>query len=286
MRVVTIDVFLLALYKRLFDYRLVVTFEGTDLTLARRSRLARIRVRFAVRHADAVAVVSRQLADALDSYVGRGRAVCIPNAVDIARAQTAAAHGSAAVAPDHFVFCGRLHPVKRVPLLVDIFKQCVDLGCDRNLYIVGDGEDREAVARRIAHYRLEDRVVLTGAMRHGEALAAVARARCLLLASSDEGSPIAVLEAMALGVPVIAPRVGGLPDLVRHGETGYLFPPDDGARAREHILCVGRSPEHARALGERGRAVARDRFSPDAMVGRYVALYRQACDRRHEPPRS
>jgi len=275
LRFVNIDVFPLVLYKYLFDYRLIVTFVGTDIAVAQRSRVARLKVQIAMRYADAITAVSQQIADSLNSHGGRKKAVCIPNGVDSAEVQTSASRNLPAVAADHFVYCGRLHPVKRVPLLVDIFKRCIDAGCDRNLYIVGDGGEREAVTSLIAHHRLGDRIVMLGALRHCEALAVIARARCLLLASSDEGCPNVVLEAMALGIPVIAPCVGGVPELVTHGETGYLFPPDDPQAAREYILCVARVPHHARMLGQRGNDVVQQRFTLDAMVGKYLELYQQ-----------
>jgi glycosyltransferase involved in cell wall biosynthesis len=270
---VSLDVFLLVLYKYLFKYRLVITFRGGDLGVARQSRLARLKVRIGLRCADAVTSVSQQLALCLRDQFGNRKVVCIPNGVDYAELRLAAQSMTPAIPPGHFVYGGRLHPDKRVPLLVEIFKECIDAGCGSNLYIIGDGEEREAVAQHISRHRLGERIMMMGAMSHRQVLSALARARCLLLNSSDEGCPNVVLEAMALGIPVIAASVGGVPELVIHAETGYLFPPNDLQLAKEYILRVANDQPHARAMGQRGAEVVLQRFDLAATVGKYLELY-------------
>ena len=271
---VSLDVFLLVLYKYLFKYRLVITFHGGDLGVARQSRLARLKVRIGLHCADAVTSVSQQIAIRLRDQFGIRKVVCIPNGVDHAELRRVVQSVTPVIPPDHFVYGGRLHPDKRVSLLVEIFKECIDAGCDRNLYIIGDGEERQAIAQRISRHRLGERIIMMGAMSHRTVLSALALSRCLLLTSSDEGCPNIVLEAMALGIPVIAVSVGGVPELVIHGETGYLFPPDDPRLAKEYILRVTNDRPHARAMGQRGAEVALHKFDLAATVGRYLELYR------------
>ena len=270
---VSLDVFLLVVYKYVFNYRLVVGFRGTDLWATRDSRLARLKVWLGVRSADAITSVSQHISAGLRNQFGSREVVCIPNGVDYAEVRWAAQTVVPVVPPAHFVYGGRLHAVKRVPLLVEIFKECIDAGCDRNLYIIGDGEECETVAGLISSHRLEERIIMMGAMSHHQLLSALAQARCLLLASSDEGCPNVVLEAMALGTPVIAAGVGGVPELVTHGETGYLFPPDNAHMAKECILRIAADPDHARAMGRRGAEVALDRFDLATTVSRYLDLY-------------
>ncbi len=274
MHLVTLDVFLLVICKYLFGYRLIVTFGGTDLWVTRESRLGRLRVRVALRCADAVTAVSEHMASLLRERFGRRDVICIANGVDRAELLNVSRQVKADVPADHFVFIGRLHPVKCIPLLIETFKAAIDAGCDRNLYIVGDGEERASVARLISRYRLSERIILLGAMSHRRAMAILARARCLLLTSRDEGCPNVVLEAMALGVPVIAASVGGVPELVTHGETGYLFAPEDTKMAAAHILELARDADAARALGCRGAEAVRRCFELSAAVDGYTRLYR------------
>jgi len=278
---VSVDVFLLILYKYLFSYRLVITFCGGDLTVARQSRLARLKVRIGLRCADAVTSVSQQMAACLCDRFGGHKVVCIPNGVDFSELRHAVQGLTPSVPPDHFVYAGRLHPDKRVPLLVEIYKECIELGCDRNLYIIGDGEERETIEQCISRHCLENRIKMTGAMSHRQVLSAISRSRCLLLNSSEEGCPNIVLEAMALGIPVIAANVGGVPELVIHGETGYLFPSDNPRLARQYILRAAKDPVHARTLGQRGAEVALHEFDLTATVKKYLELYRFVLRNTH-----
>jgi len=270
---VSLDVFLLILYKYLFKYRLVITFRGGDLGVAQQSRLARLKVQISLRCADAVTSVSQQIGNCLRDRFGNSKVVCIPNGIDRNEVRWALQNQLSVIPDDHFLYVGRLHAEKQVRLLVEIFKTCIDAGCERNLYIVGDGEEREAIVRLISRYELKDRIFIMGARGRHQVLAALARSRCLLLTSSDEGCPNVVLEAMAVGVPVIAASVGGVPELVADGETGYLFSPNNPDLAKEHILRLARDPLHARSLGQRGAEVAMHNFDLAATVKKYLELY-------------
>lgn len=103
------------------------------------------------------------------------------------------------------------------------------------------------------------------------------RAALLVLSSREENAPMAVIEAMAAGLPVVATRVGGVPDLVADGETGLLAPPADPpalARAMARLLA---DPERARQLGSEGRRRAEARFRASAVAAQYYELYRRVA---------
>ena len=117
-------------------------------------------------------------------------------------------------------FSGRLVPVKDPLLFVDTARELADLFPDMVFLVCGDGEMKDAVSERITERGLTDRFVITGWRQDPE--------RCLramdvmLLTSRNEGTPAAVIEAMAAGIPVTAAAVGGLPDLVCDNRTGLL----------------------------------------------------------------
>jgi glycosyltransferase involved in cell wall biosynthesis len=95
----------------------------------------------------------------------------------------------------------------------------------------------------------------------------------VILPSLEDNCPMVVLEAMAAGVPVAAARVGGVPDLVRHGETGLLFDPSSGqamASAMKQLLEARESSMVARAQSE-----ARKRFHPEVIAARHLEIYRE-----------
>ncbi len=101
----------------------------------------------------------------------------------------------------------------------------------------------------------------------------LSEAACFLLTSDYEGLPYTVLEAMAAGVPVVATRVGGVPEQVVDGETGFLFEPGDPAAAAAAVERILADPEGAGRLGEAGRERVRREFGLERMVGETVALY-------------
>ena len=107
----------------------------------------------------------------------------------------------------------------------------------------------------------------------GDVAGLLSEAACFLLTSDYEGLPYTVLEAMAAGVPVVATRVGGVPEQVVDGETGFLFEPGDPAAAAAAVERILADPEGAVRLGEAGRERVRREFGLERMVGETVALY-------------
>jgi len=103
----------------------------------------------------------------------------------------------------------------------------------------------------------------------------------LLLPSQSESFGLVALEAMACEVPVIATRVGGLPELVEDGATGLLFPVGDvGAMSEGAIRLLSNQPEN-RQFGSRGREIAISRFSAEKIIPQYEALYAGLADHAH-----
>ncbi len=99
----------------------------------------------------------------------------------------------------------------------------------------------------------------------------------LVQPSRADNFPLAVLEAMAAGVAVVATRVGGVPELVVDGETGLIVEPEDPAALAEALDSLAADPARRRELGTRGRARVLDEFTPERMAHRTVALYRDLC---------
>lgn len=164
---------------------------------------------------------------------------------------------------------GMRHVVEAAELLRD------DEGAPR-LAVVGEGPEREAVGRLIAEAGLTDRVRLfewSGRVEpHLKAL------QCYLLPSdSFEALPIGAIEAMACGLPVIASRVGGVPEAVIDGETGLLVPPGDAVALSEAIRTVAADAALRARFAARGKQLARERFSLAGMVDRLEALYAEVA---------
>ena len=143
------------------------------------------------------------------------------------------------------------------------------------LVLVGDGEERQALEATARRLGVSHRVIFTGVRRDVPRL--LGAADVFALSSLSEGISIAILEAMAAGLPVVATRVGGNPEIVIDGQTGLLVEPgrpDLLAAALEQLL---KDPRRAAALGAAGRRRAEEKFSLRAMVGAYAAMYREVA---------
>jgi glycosyltransferase involved in cell wall biosynthesis len=125
------------------------------------------------------------------------------------------------------VCVGRLSPEKGHLGLLDACAALSHDGLDVDLVLVGDGPDRASIEERIAQLGLQARVRLVGRLDEAGTLARIASSKLLVLPSFMEGLPIVLMEAMALGVPVVASRVAGVPELIEDGLEGLLFRPGD-----------------------------------------------------------
>ena len=147
-----------------------------------------------------------------------------------------------------------------------------------NLYcvILGDGELRGALERQIASLGLENRIYLLGEREHNEALAIVQDCDFFVMPSLSEGTPLAMLEAGALGRPIIVSAVGGIPEVLTDGINGLLIPPADTNVLANRLLWMVRHPAEAIEMGQRARTTILDKFSMDRMVDKVLAIYEKS----------
>jgi N-acetyl-alpha-D-glucosaminyl L-malate synthase BshA len=144
---------------------------------------------------------------------------------------------------------------------------------DARLIMVWDGPERPRAVTRAEELGVRDRVLFLG--KHASMDELLACADLFLLPSSNESFGLAALEAMACGAPVVASRVGGIPEVVDHGVTGYLFPPEDLDEMARAGCALLLDEEARKAMSERARVLSVERFSADAVVPRYETLYRE-----------
>ena len=101
-----------------------------------------------------------------------------------------------------------------------------------------------------------------------------------LLSSVSEGIPLSLIEAMAAGLPVVATRVGGVPEVVAEGRSGFLVPAGDDEAMADRILRLASNPALGQQLGQAGRERARDHFSEERMVAEYDRMYREMTEKK------
>lgn len=228
----------------------VVTLHGSDVNhQLRRPIVGRLLAR-ALADADALICVSAAMIDvlrAIDPRLTR-RAVVIPNGFqsDDVTFRTDRRR-------DSVLFVGGLRPVKNPVAVVDAFAAIADR-TDLRLVMAGGGELSSELRRRVRDLGLAGRVDLLGDVAHPDLDGLLAHARVLVMPSRSEGLPIALLEALGAGVPVVASQVGAIPRFIRPGVNGFLVKPGDSdglARALERACAE--TWDHARIAAE-GRA--------------------------------
>jgi len=171
-----------------------------------------------------------------------------------------------------FGYVGRFVAIKNLPLLVDAFAR-VHAHCPRaRLLMVGDGETMADVREKVDKAGLSASVQFTGWTLD---LPTVYRSLdVLVLSSLNEGTPVAAIEAMAAGLAVVATAVGGVPDVVRHGQTGLLVSSASADELASAMIRLADSPDERRRLGTAARVEARGRYGADRLVREVTNLYR------------
>ncbi len=173
------------------------------------------------------------------------------------------------------VMVARMAPPKDHALLL---RALADVDLPFQLRLVGDGPQEAQVRALLAELGLGDRVQLLG--RRSDVAEQLADADLAVLVSRQEGFPLAVLEAMRSGLPVVASDVGGVREAVDHGVTGLLVPRDDQAALRDGLARLLADPALRQRFGEAGRAAYDARFTVDTMLDGTLAVYRELARAR------
>jgi glycosyltransferase involved in cell wall biosynthesis len=178
------------------------------------------------------------------------------------------------IAPEKFVvgWFGRMTSVKRTDDLLTTLAGVRERGIDALLLFVGDGDDRERLEQRAHDLGVARSCLFLGYQEDVAPWYAVCDA--VILTSASEGTPVTIIEALAAGRAVVATRVGGVPDVVEEGETGFLVRPGDTHALAERLEILARNPERRAAMGAAGRERVLRRYAVDRLVDDIDALYR------------
>jgi glycosyltransferase involved in cell wall biosynthesis len=171
----------------------------------------------------------------------------------------------------------RLSPVKDTRTLLEATAVVARSYSNLQVAIAGDGPCFADLKAASLELGLGEHVRFLGEVKAVPEL--LGQASMLVLPSLSEGLPLTVLEAMACGLPIVATHVGGTPEAVRDGETGFLVPPRSPAQLAEKILQVLRHPEEAKTMGLAGRRRVEQFFSIQSMIDSYEGLYREVTGR-------
>jgi glycosyltransferase involved in cell wall biosynthesis len=172
------------------------------------------------------------------------------------------------------VCVGRLTPQKGQLLLIEAFAALLRSGLQAELVLAGDGELRPIVEQRICEEDLQKYVTITGWIDERAVRQQLKEARCLVLPSFAEGLPVVIMEAFAMGRPVISTYVAGIPELVRPGKSGWLVPAGNVEELSTALReACELSPEHLLEMGREGARRVQERHRVDVEAQQLASLF-------------
>ena len=261
--------------------KIVTTLHGTDITLVGSDKSYSETIGFCIDQSDGVTAVSESLK--ADTYKGlpvHTDIQVIPNFLDCSiHHRVDAGNLRARLAPEgHAIVLhvSNYRPVKRIPAVVEVFTR-IRRSVPATLVLVGDGPELTHGLEIARDLGVGDDVKAVG--EQGDVRSFLSAADLFLLPSATESFGLAALEAMACEVPVIASRVGGLPEVIDSGVSGFLCEPDDldGMAATGISLLTDR--ELHRRIGAAGRNVVHRRYCSEWIVPQYEQFYRKILDK-------
>jgi glycosyltransferase involved in cell wall biosynthesis len=173
---------------------------------------------------------------------------------------------------------GRMVPVKNHKLLIEALARVRQEVGDVHLAIIGEGEMRESLAAYAADMGVSEYVSLVKETPKIDYFYGAIDIFCL--SSDSEGMPLTLLEALASGVPVVSTEVGGMPEVIESGKTGYLVPKGSAEFLAKRIVELLQDPSKAQQLALAGRAMVHERFPAEKMIRATETVYEQALGRR------
>ncbi|GAB6990272.1 N-acetyl-alpha-D-glucosaminyl L-malate synthase BshA [Paenibacillus pini] len=253
--------------------KVVTTLHGTDITVLAQDESLKDLIRLAINESDAVTAVSndliRETRDVLDitrdidlTYNFVDKRIYYPRDTSSLRDDYAKPHEKILMHISNF------RPVKRVGDVVDVFAK-VNEKMPSKLLFVGEGPELPKIQCKINELGLEDKVYFLG--KQDEIAQVISLADVLLLPSEKESFGLVALEAMACGVPTVGSQAGGIPELVVHGETGFLTPIGDTSQMAEYAIRLLSDAE----LTERFREACLRRACKDFADGLITKKYEQ-----------
>jgi len=249
-------------------------------------RLNELLDRVVLRWADAVVCVSAaQAARVRRALVPERKVVVIPNAIAAgAFAPAEPAYRELLLKlfprPPRFLIgaAGRFSPEKNFCLFVDAAARVAAESPDAGFVLFGDGPLRAPLAEQIARLGLTERFILAGFRT--DLAKYLPHLDVAVLSSTTEGLPVILLEALAAGVPTVATAVGGIPEVLEDGRSGYLVASGDAAALARRVADLLRDGDARRAMGLHGQRKVRQHFSFERQVEKYLELFARVTGKR------
>ena len=253
----------------------ITTLHGTDITLVGADRSYLPITRYGIAQSDGVTAISHYLKEATREIFQFDDIEVIPNFICQTDYQRHPVNDlRRALAPHNeplLVHVSNFRPVKRPVDCVEILYRVLEKGIKTRLVMVGDGSERTRVEHRARCLGIASECTFVG--KQPKIVDYLSASDVLLLPSEQESFGLAALEAMACEVPVVASRVGGIPEVVDDGETGFLSNVGDVDKMAADAAKLLADPNLRREMGKRARDSAVSRYRTDIVIPQYIDFY-------------
>lgn len=253
----------------------ITTLHGTDITLVGADRSYLPITRYALQQSNGVTAVSKFLKEATIETFDFDEVEVIPNFIcEDLYTKIAASPLKKELAPNGeriLVHVSNFRAVKRPVDCVEIFAKVLHKGGNAKLIMVGDGPEYSAVHHRARVLNVLDKTEFVG--KQAKIADYLGVADISLLPSELESFGLAALEAQACEVPVVASRVGGIPEVINDGETGFMSDVGDTEKMSDDVLRLLNDEKMRLSFGKRGRELAISRYSSEKIIPQYIAFY-------------
>ena len=258
--------------KRFFGYKVVLTFHGSDAHFAGGHHLKLLPL--LARKADGVTVVSKRIREAIQAIAGvePSSISLITNGIPLEFWSSPGGNDDLRYRSRTVVAVGRLERVKGYDVLMQAMSILVERVPDARLVLIGEGGERGHLEEEAARLGIEDSVALTGRLPACAIRERLNQSAAFVLPSRSEGLPLALLEAMASGLPAVATRVGGVPEVLTP-QSGIVVPPGTPHAIAEALASLLNNPDRAQSMGNEAQVRAQS-FSASSSAKAYERLFR------------
>lgn len=265
------------------DIGIVTTLHGTDITVLGTDSSLKEAIRYGIEKSDVVTAVSDSLKNQTYEMINPDKEIqTVYNFVDEREYSPKDSSGLKADLglsenAKILIHVSNFRKVKRVMDVVETFSK-VNREMDTRLLLVGDGPEMGRIVQQVRELNLEKQVLFLGKRDNLSELYSLSDAKLLL--SEKEAFGLVLLEAMACGVPCVGSSIGGIPEIINHGENGFLVELGDTDRAAEFIISMLKDEEMHKKMKLAALATVKERFHSEQILKQYEKIYEGLLDRR------
>ncbi|MFH1683432.1 MAG: N-acetyl-alpha-D-glucosaminyl L-malate synthase BshA [Candidatus Margulisiibacteriota bacterium] len=250
----------------------IVSLHGTDITLVGQSQPLFATLKYCLHQSDGITTSSKFLSKEAAKYFGVRHSVVIPNFVPPPMMQTLK---PLAILPKHqtIVHISNFRSVKRIVDVIKIYALIKKEVPSTQLVMLGDGPDQRFARELAVEMGLGNSVSFLGFQN--DIAKELAKGSLFLLPSAKESFPVVLLEAMALGVPPVTTKVGGIPELVTHGKNGFLAPVGSIKKMAKYGVKLLKDKNLRQKMAEHGQNLVKSKFTVEQIVPQYEKYFNQ-----------